>query len=149
MSRTYLDWAKDNFRLNYLTFSQHQFIQADCLQWLEDCTQKFDIIFLDPPSFSNSKRMIYTLDIQRDHQSIITHCMTLLRRGGVLYFSTNFRKFKLCPELQTQFTVEDITHKTIDKDFARNTKIHRCFKIIALDHAAKSPPRIGHEKEPI
>lgn len=129
LSRTYLEWAKDNFRLNYLTFSQHQFIQADCMKWLSECTQNFDIIFLDPPSFSNSKRMEGTLDIQRDHQSLITQCMARLRKNGILYFSTNFRKFKLNPEILSQYHVEDITAQTIDKDFARNAKIHHCFVI--------------------
>lgn len=132
MSRTYLDWAKDNFRLNYLTFSHHQFIQADCCEWIKECTQKFDVIFLDPPSFSNSKRMVNTLDIQRDHEEIIVQSMSLLRRDGILYFSTNYRKFKLSDEIQARYEVEDISSKTIDKDFARNAKIHRCFSIKTL-----------------
>ena len=108
---------------------QHQFIQADVLHWLAECTQKFDIIFLDPPSFSNSKRMESTLDIQRDHEGLIIRCVSLLKPGGTLYFSTNFRKFKMSPEIISQFDVEDITAKTIDKDFARDAKIHRCYVI--------------------
>jgi 23S rRNA (guanine2445-N2)-methyltransferase / 23S rRNA (guanine2069-N7)-methyltransferase len=129
LSRTYLEWAKDNFRLNDLTFSRHQFIQADCLKWIQECTQQFDIIFLDPPSFSNSKRMEGTLDIQRDHVTLINHCMKQLKPEGTLYFSTNFKKFKIDPELLNQFRVEDINAQTIDKDFSRNPKIHRCYSI--------------------
>lgn len=129
LSRTYLEWAKDNFRLNYITFSQHQFIQADVLEWIKECTQKFDIIFLDPPSFSNSKRMLNTLDVQRDHESLIADCISHLKPDGILYFSTNFRKFKMSPAVLSQYKVEDITTKTIDKDFARDAKIHRCFSI--------------------
>jgi len=131
LSRTYLEWAKDNFRLNYITFSQHEFIQADVLQWIKECAKKFDIIFLDPPSFSNSKRMTDTLDVQRDHERLITDCVLHLKPAGILYFSTNFRKFKMSVEILGQFKVEDITAKTIDKDFARDGKIHRCFAITA------------------
>ncbi len=129
LSRTYLEWAKDNFRLNYITFSEHHFIQADCLEWLAECTYQFDIIFLDPPSFSNSKRMANTLDVQRDHVGLIKRCMSLLKPEGILYFSTNFRKFKMSLEIIAEFKVDDITAKTIDKDFARDAKIHRCFII--------------------
>lgn len=129
MSRTYLDWAKENFRLNKLNLRNHQFIQADCLKWIFDCKQKFDIIFLDPPSFSNSKRMDDTLDIQRDHVKLIHQCMRLLKPTGVLYFSTNNRKFKLDSAISEKFSVENITPKTIDKDFARRSNIHHCFLI--------------------
>lgn len=131
MSRTYLDWAKDNFKLNKLNLSDHQFLQADCLKWIFDCRQKFDIIFLDPPSFSNSKRMDDTLDIQRDHVKLITQCMRLLKPTGIMYFSTNNRKFKLDSDISDQYLVEDITPKTIDKDFLRRSNIHHCFVLRA------------------
>ena len=129
LSNTYLNWAEDNFRLNQLDVSRHQFIQYDCLEWLNITTDKFDVIFLDPPSFSNSKRMTTTLDIQRDQESLITAAMKLLRPKGTLYFSTNFRQFKLSPEISQTYDVKDISADTIDLDYKRNARIHQCFII--------------------
>ena len=129
LSNTYLNWAKDNFKLNNLDLAKHQFIQEDCLTWLKTTRDRFDVIFLDPPSFSNSKRMIDTLDIQRDHESLIRAAMQLLYPGGTLYFSTNFRQFKLAPQLREDYQVRDISADTIDIDFKRNPRIHQCFVI--------------------
>ena len=129
LSHTYLRWAEDNFRLNRLALSQHEFIAADCREWLKTCRDHFDVIFLDPPSFSNSKRMQDTLDIQRDHSVLIRNAMRLLNPDGILYFSTNFRQFKLDERLKELYSVQDISAQTIDQDFKRNTKIHYCFKI--------------------
>lgn len=129
MSNTYLQWAKDNFKLNNLDPSRHQFIQFDCMEWLMLSRDQFDVIFLDPPSFSNSKRMKATLDIQRDHVALIKSAMRLLAEGGALYFSTNFKKFKLSAEISDKFLVQDITNETIDEDFKRNKRIHQCFVI--------------------
>ena len=99
------------------------------MEWLKVTRDRFDVIFLDPPSFSNSKRMTETLDIQRDHESLITAAMRLLNTGGTLYFSTNFRQFKLSPTIAEHFAVRDISAETIDVDFKRNARIHRCFMI--------------------
>lgn len=129
LSNTYLNWAEDNFRLNQLNTSKHQFVQYDCLTWLKMTKDRFDVIFLDPPSFSNSKRTTETLDIQRDHVLLIHAAMRLLSPGGILYFSTNLRHFKLAPEVSTEYTVQDITADTIDIDFKRNKRIHQCFMI--------------------
>jgi 23S rRNA (guanine2445-N2)-methyltransferase / 23S rRNA (guanine2069-N7)-methyltransferase len=130
LSNTYLSWAEENFKLNHIPVSRHQFIQYDCLEWLRITQDKFDVIFLDPPSFSNSKRMATTLDIQRDHEMLIENAMHLLTEEGILYFSTNLRSFKLSPKwAETEF-VKDITPTTIDLDFKRNPRIHQCFKII-------------------
>ena len=129
LSRTYLNWAKDNFRLNHLTIDKHQFIQADCLAWLNDATDKYDVIFLDPPSFSNSKRMKDVLDVQRDHEAMIIAAMRLLETSGVLYFSTNLRKFKISPQLMARYAVKDISQATLDEDFKRRPNIHHCFEI--------------------
>jgi len=138
LSNTYLRWAEKNMQLNGFKRG-HQFIQADCVQWLSDLSndivknenhqEKFDLIFMDPPTFSNSKRTENVLDIQRDHAELVTHAMQCLAENGVLYFSNNFRKFKLEPVLKEQFMVEDITGQSIPKDFARNTKIHNCWRI--------------------
>jgi 23S rRNA (guanine2445-N2)-methyltransferase / 23S rRNA (guanine2069-N7)-methyltransferase len=130
LSKTYLAWGEDNFKLNNLPLSKHQFIQFDCREWLKITRDRFDVIFLDPPSFSNSKRMTDTLDIQRDHRSLINAAMRLLNPDGVLYFSTNFRQFKLDAELAELYSVQDISSQTIDQDFKRNHKIHQCFKMV-------------------
>jgi 23S rRNA (guanine2445-N2)-methyltransferase / 23S rRNA (guanine2069-N7)-methyltransferase len=129
LSNTYLLWAEDNFRLNGLDVSKHQFVRYDCRDWLKTTRDRFDVIFLDPPSFSNSKRMADTLDIQRDHVSLIKSAMRLLNPEGILYFSTNLRQFKLDEGLKEDYTIEDISLQTIDIDFKRNPKIHYCFKI--------------------
>ena len=134
LSHTYLAWALDNFKLNHLDVLAHQFIHYDCLQWLYITDERFDVIFLDPPSFSNSKRMEGTLDIQRDHEVLIEAARRLLKPQGVLYFSTNLRQFKLSPDLQASDLVENISATTIDLDFKRNTRIHQCFKIQARAH---------------
>ncbi|KTD34512.1 ribosomal RNA large subunit methyltransferase K/L [Legionella moravica] len=130
LSNTYLKWAEDNFKLNQIEVSKHQFIQFDCREWLKITRDRFDVIFLDPPSFSNSKRMTDTLDIQRDHVLLINSAMRLLNPDGVLYFSTNFRQFKLDPLLKEKYSVQDISTQTIDQDFKRNNKIHHCFKLV-------------------
>ena len=96
---------------------------------MKHCRDHFDVIFLDPPSFSNSKRMPGTLDIQRDHETLIDSAMRLLFPEGELYFSTNFRQFKLSPAINERYQVKDISRETIDEDFKRNLRIHQCFVI--------------------
>lgn len=133
MSATYLEWARRNFQANRLNLTQHQLLQADCMVWLEQqaaarTSERYDIIFLDPPTFSNSKRMQQVLDIQRDHEMLIQQCMRLLSKDGVLIFSCNFRKFRLAPQLATDYAVEDVTGSSIPEDFARS-KIHQCWHI--------------------
>ncbi len=133
MSNTYLDWAKRNMALNGFDDDTHQFVQADCLEWLEKGgvykRQTFDLIFLDPPTFSTSKRMSEAFDVQRDHKRLIELAMALLSAQGVLVFSNNFRKFKLDPELELQFAVDNISSKTLPRDFKRNPRIHSCWRI--------------------
>ncbi len=129
MSNTYLSMAEENFKLNHLSLKRHTLIQADCFTWLERANGVYDVIFMDPPSFSNSKRMEGVLDIQRDHPDLIQKAMRLLDKKGVLYFSTNLRQFKMDAELFEAYHVNDISLKTIDIDFKRNLKIHQCFEI--------------------
>ncbi|STX30146.1 N6-adenine-specific DNA methylase [Legionella beliardensis] len=133
LSKTYLNWAEDNFKLNHLNLAKHRFIQADCLDWLKISRDKFDVIFLDPPSFSNSKRMATTLDVQRDQENLIDSAIRLLKPRGILYFSTNFRQFKLSAALTEKYEVKNITAETIDVDFKRNKRIHHCFTIKHLN----------------
>ncbi|RYY75541.1 MAG: bifunctional 23S rRNA (guanine(2069)-N(7))-methyltransferase RlmK/23S rRNA (guanine(2445)-N(2))-methyltransferase RlmL [Gammaproteobacteria bacterium] len=129
MSNTYLNWARKNFALNGLSESKNRLEQADCLKWLEENEQQFDLILLDPPSFSNSKRMEDILDVQRDHVSMIHHAMRVLSENGTLIFSNNLRTFKLDEDSLSAYTLKDISSKTIDEDFKRNPKIHQCWLI--------------------
>ncbi|HEY8095483.1 MAG TPA: bifunctional 23S rRNA (guanine(2069)-N(7))-methyltransferase RlmK/23S rRNA (guanine(2445)-N(2))-methyltransferase RlmL [Methylobacter sp.] len=132
MSNTYINWAKKNLALN-ITQGEHEFIQADCLEWLaaeaEQPSKHYDLIFLDPPTFSNSKRMDEAFDIQNDHVQLINNAISLLSPGGILYFSTNFRRFKIDKQALSDLIVEDISGATIPEDFARNPKIHYCWRI--------------------
>jgi len=132
MSRTYLDWAARNLELNGIRGGRHELVQADCLEWLDQALRdrrRFDLIFLDPPTFSTSKRMRQTLDVQRDHPVLIRLCVDLLAPDGLLVFSTNCRKFKLGAEGLAGLKLEDIGRKTIPKDFERNPRIHYCWMI--------------------
>lgn len=129
MSKTYTDWAKKNLALNGLSYTQHKVVQADCFEWLLSNHQKFDVIFLDPPTFSNSKRMDDSLDIQRDHVKLIKLAAKSLEKSGTLIFSNNFRKFQLDIDSLTEFSIENITKKSIPKDFERNSRIHTCWKL--------------------
>jgi 23S rRNA (guanine2445-N2)-methyltransferase / 23S rRNA (guanine2069-N7)-methyltransferase len=133
MSNTYINWAKNNMALNKST-GEHEFIQADCLEWLEHearqpYSRQYDLIFLDPPTFSNSKRMDDVFDIQNDHVQLIKNAVALLAPGGILYFSTNFRRFKIDKPALSELTLEDITATTIPEDFSRNPRIHYCWRI--------------------
>ncbi len=131
MSRTYLDWGMENFALNDLDPSSHRFIQADVLKELQlmiEADVKYDLILLDPPSFSNSKRMEDDLDIERDHAILIRDCMKLLKQDGTLYFSTNKRKFELHHIVSSQYETKEISQWTIPQDF-HHTSIHRAFTL--------------------
>ncbi|MBM7060923.1 bifunctional 23S rRNA (guanine(2069)-N(7))-methyltransferase RlmK/23S rRNA (guanine(2445)-N(2))-methyltransferase RlmL [Pseudomonas sp. UL073] len=130
LSKTYLDWARRNLALN--GFSDKQRLeQGDVMEWLAADREEYDLIFIDPPTFSNSKRMEGVFDVQRDHVQLLDLAMARLAKGGVLYFSNNFRKFLFDEGLAARYTVEEISPQTIDADFARNPKIHRAWRIVA------------------
>lgn len=131
MSNTYIEWAKRNMQLNGFKGRQFDFIQADCIEWLKQNRKKFDLIFLDPPTFSNSKRMQSTFDVQRDHLFLIKTCMAALEKKGELIFSNNMRTFKLDEQALTErgFKFTDITAQTMPEDFKRNRAIHHCWRI--------------------
>ena len=135
MSNTYLEWAKENMKLNGQVGRQHRFEQADCLQWLETSTAQFDLIFIDPPTFSNSKRMEQSFDVQRDHIQLMKNLKRLLRAGGTIVFSNNKRHFKMDLEALEQLGLEakNISHQTLPLDFARNKHIHNCWVITHKD----------------
>ncbi|MEH0667105.1 bifunctional 23S rRNA (guanine(2069)-N(7))-methyltransferase RlmK/23S rRNA (guanine(2445)-N(2))-methyltransferase RlmL [Vibrio scophthalmi] len=131
MSKTYLDWAKENMALNGQVGRQHRFEQADCLQWLEKSTAQFDLIFIDPPTFSNSKRMEQSFDVQRDHIQLMSQLKRLLRTDGTIVFSNNKRHFKMDNDALSELGLEakNISHQTLPMDFARNKQIHNCWLI--------------------
>lgn len=131
MSRTYLEWAERNLRLNGLTGRQHRLVQADCLSYLHHCEDKFDLIFIDPPTFSNSKRMEGTFDVQRDHLDLMRDLARILRPGGTIMFSNNKRGFKmdLAGLAQLGLQAQEITERTLSADFARNRQIHNCWLV--------------------
>jgi len=132
MSNTYINWSIRNFKLNNLTVNEHNFIKADCIKWLSSEANKnnrYNFIFIDPPTFSNSKSMEDMFDVQRDHAYLIESAMKLLTEDGSILFSNNFRKFKLDKNLAEKYNIENITASTIPEDFKRNQKIHHCFVI--------------------
>jgi len=147
LSNTYLEWAHENLLLNDIADSEiadsgfggrgvgdarHVLQRADCLRWLEEqepTGPRFDLIFLDPPTFSNSKRMDGVLDVQRDHVGMIRRSLKLLRPSGRLVFSTNYTRFKLDTESLADLAVDDLSAATIPKDFERHARIHRCYSV--------------------
>ena len=134
MSRTYLDWAQRNLSINGYHGAAHSFVQADCREWLKRAaagSERFDLIFLDPPTFSNSKRMEGVLDIERDHAELITDCAQILAPGGLIVFSTNAQKFRLDERVAQRFEVRDVSSATLPKDFERNPRIHKCYEVRA------------------
>ena len=136
MSNTYLNWAEQNLLLNDIEGKQHKLIQADCLQWLEKCDRQFDLIFVDPPTFSNSKRMEDSWDVQRDHIKLMTNLKRILRPNGTIVFSNNKRGFKMdfAKLEELGLSAVKISHKTLPLDFERNKQIHNCWLVQAEAH---------------
>ncbi|MDP1897476.1 MAG: class I SAM-dependent methyltransferase, partial [Sulfurimicrobium sp.] len=131
MSNTYQDWSLRNFELNGMDLKRHKLVRADVFAYLDQARaagEKFDLIVMDPPSFSNSKKMQGVLDVQRDHPKLINSCLELLAPGGELFFSTNLRSFKLDSAALASSQVRDISAQTVPEDF-RNKKIHYCWLI--------------------
>jgi len=131
MSNTYLNWAQDNFALNNLNGHKYQFVQADCLKWLKQNSLSFDVIFIDPPTFSNSKRMEDSFDVERDHIAVITDALKALTEQGEIIFTNNKRNFKMDFEGIERLGLQarNITEQTRDKDFQRNKHIHNSWAI--------------------
>lgn len=131
LSQNYLDWGKQNFVLNGLDVSRnkYQFVAADIFEWIKDNTEQFDIIFIDPPTFSNSKKFQGTFDVQRDHSALINRAMNRLTADGVLYFSNNFTRFELDEQLTERYDIVDVTQETIGFDFNVKKPIHQSFEI--------------------
>ena len=126
-SQTYLAWARRNMARNGFALSRHDFVRADCLLWLQTAQARYDLIFLDPPTFSNSKRSAQSFDVQRDHVALLQAAGRLLAPRGTLIFSTNYRRFKLDQAALPGFVIEDLSAATLPPDFARNPRIHQCW----------------------
>ena len=129
LSATYLDWARRNLELNGICGPRHQLIQMDCRQWLVWARERYELIFVDPPTFSNSKRLDHDFDVQRDHVELLRQALRLLTPDGTLVFSTNHRRFRLDRESLAEVQIEDWSRKTLPLDFARDPKIHQCWAL--------------------
>lgn len=132
MSRTYTEWAKRNLALNGLADARHGFVQADVLTWLQEqagANRRYDVMFIDPPTHSRSKRLEDDFDIQRDHRKLLSLAAKALAPRGVIVFSNNYTRFKLDAEIADMFTVEDWSERTLPWDFRRNPRIHRCYRL--------------------
>ncbi|MDD0824072.1 bifunctional 23S rRNA (guanine(2069)-N(7))-methyltransferase RlmK/23S rRNA (guanine(2445)-N(2))-methyltransferase RlmL [Mannheimia sp. AT1] len=129
MSNTYLNWAEQNLELNNLSLRHNRLFQADCLQWLAECRERFELIFVDPPTFSNSKRMENSWDVQRDHIELMKQLKRILTADGTIVFSNNKRGFKMDFEglAELGLQAENISKKTLPLDFERNPHIHNCW----------------------
>ena len=130
LSATYLDWAARNLALNGFGGPQHRLQQADCLEWLRHERGEYDLVFVDPPTFSNSKRAD-DFDVQREHVALLELCAQRLAFGGTIVFSNNYRRFRLDPVIHERFIVRDIGAATIPFDFTRNSRIHQCYALQA------------------
>jgi 23S rRNA (cytosine1962-C5)-methyltransferase len=128
MSNTYTEWGKFNYFLNAIPLKNNVIVRDDCLKFLDEEDEKYDIIVIDPPTISRSKKMEQMFDIQIDYVSLITKAQKLLNEGGVIFFSTNSRRFSFDASQFSECTIQDISKKTIPLDF-HNQKIHRCWKI--------------------
>jgi len=131
LSNPYLDWAADNLALNGLAGKQHEFIRADATHWMKDAAadgRKYDLAVLDPPSFSTSKRMAGTFNIQRDQVKLLGDALALLSPSGVLYFSTNYQGFQLTAHHKLKAHFEELTPGSLPEDFHRKDS-HRCWRV--------------------
>lgn len=134
LSEKYLIRAQANLALNGFGGLPHQFSEADCLQWLRSCRDRYAVIFVDPPTFSNSRHKKIVFDVQQDHPELLRLAMNRLNRDGVLIFSTNFRKFQLDKSLEEEFVVQEITEQTLPEDFQGKGTIHRCWHFMHHNH---------------
>jgi 23S rRNA (cytosine1962-C5)-methyltransferase len=134
LSKTYLDWARRNLALNEMLGAAHQFIESDAMSFLNDLPQQpcFDLAVVDPPTFSNSKKVENFWEVQRDHAALLHRLRLRMAPGGVVFFSTNFRRFHLDEESLAGFTIREISRQTVPDDY-RNRRVHRCWRLICTD----------------
>ncbi len=135
LSKNYLQWAEKNMAINELTGPQHRFIAADAMEFLQSAgrnpRQRFDLAVVDPPTYSNSKRTEVDWDVQQNHVELLNALRVVMRTGGIVYFSTNFRRFKLAANEIPGFEFLEISKQTVPEDF-RNRRIHRCWRMRAI-----------------
>ncbi len=129
LSNTYTEWARKNFDLNGLSPARNRIVRGDCLEWIKRERGRYDLIFLDPPTFSRSKAMEGTFDVQRDHAHLLRSTSRLLAPGGTLLFSTNLRTFRIDTASLGALKTLDVTDRTIPRDFARDRRIHSCYLV--------------------
>jgi len=129
LSNTYLNWARNNLALNGYAENLHKLIRDDCMGWLASNQDEYDLIFIDPPTFANSKKRNLCFDIQQDHTKLLDLAMAHLTKNGTVYFSTNFQKFKLNQVLSYRYQINEISNECLDMDFKRNPKIHRVWQL--------------------
>jgi 23S rRNA (guanine2445-N2)-methyltransferase / 23S rRNA (guanine2069-N7)-methyltransferase len=130
LSNTYVDWTRRNLELNGFEGGNHRMVKADALKFLQSCTDMYDLIVVDPPTFSNSKSTDTVFDVQRDHADLLAKVVARLRAGGTCWFSTNARKFKFAaPDLETSCEIREITTQTLPPDFQGSKGGHRCWRI--------------------
>ena len=136
LSKNYLQWAQRNLELNSLYSPQHEYIAQDCAQFVDEAVasgkRKYDIVIIDPPTYSNSKRLDDDWNVQTGHADLLNATGKLLNPNGVIYFSTNFRKFKLHDDCLSKFSIQEISKQTVPEDF-RNRRIHRCWKLASTN----------------
>ena len=128
LSNTYLDWYRENLAINGLSDQKHRAVKGDVLLWLKEEEGMYDLVLLDPPTFSNSKSTSADFDVQRNHEVLISLTMDRLSEDGVLYFSNNNRRFELATALMERYCVQDITCDTLGPDFERAPNIHQCWR---------------------
>ncbi|MEO8460174.1 MAG: class I SAM-dependent methyltransferase, partial [Dokdonella sp.] len=131
LSATYLDWAGRNLRLNGCSGANHRLVQADSMQWLAHERGEYDLIYVDPPTFSNSKRAD-DFDVQRDHVRLLQLCAERLSADGLIVFSNNNRRFRIDSDALSKFEIRDVSSASIPFDFARNPRIHQCYEMNRL-----------------
>ncbi|PIE57921.1 MAG: bifunctional 23S rRNA (guanine(2069)-N(7))-methyltransferase RlmK/23S rRNA (guanine(2445)-N(2))-methyltransferase RlmL [Desulfobulbus propionicus] len=129
LSARYLGRARANMALNGFGGPRHRMEAADCMQWLLKNKNRYDLIFIDPPTFSNSRHKALQFNVQKDHESLLHLAMKRLTRQGILIFSNNFKKFKLADSITAQYQVQDISRETLPHDFARTPQIHHCWQL--------------------
>lgn len=129
MSKIYLEWAKRNMAANGFSYNRHYFHCSECLEWVQKENRKYDLIFVDPPTFSNSKKLSHTFDVQRDHVMLIHQLEKILTPKGTIIFSNNFRRFKMDFDSLKNFSIQELSKSTLPPDFIKRPKIHNCWDI--------------------